>query len=153
VDPLSPTELASVLSPIADRLRAATAASRTTVRVTDSSGEPALAAESLADGVGSMRDGPQPAVSAAPTYTELERTRTIIVQDDCRTEGPRPPAALIEHYRVYAQMLAPVFAGDAMIATISVHQQDSPRPWTPAEVAALRQAQLEVLAALASGQS
>jgi GAF domain-containing protein len=136
------------LQQIADRLRAATAASRTTVRVVDESGQPMLVAESLGDGVMSMRDGPQPAVTAAPTYTELERTRAILVQNDCRTEGPRPPASLIEHYRVYAQMLAPVFFGDNMIATISVHQQDSPRIWTKDEISALETAAAHVSAAL-----
>ena len=105
-------------------------------------------AESVAECVPSMHDGPQPAIVAAPTYTELERTRTILVQDDCRTQGPRPPASLIEHYRVYAQMLAPVFDGEDMIATISVHQQDRPRHWTEAEVAALRTATAELETAL-----
>lgn len=132
------------LHSIVDRLRVATSASRTTIRIVDDSGEPALVAESLAEGVLTMHDGPQPVIVAAPTYTELERTRTILVQDDCRTQGPRPPASLIEHYRVYAQMLAPVFVADRMIATISVHQQDAPRHWTEAEVAALRMAITEV---------
>ncbi len=133
-----------MLLAIADRLRTATAASRTTIRVVDESGQPALIAESLADGVPSMHHGPQPAIVAAPTYTELERTRAILVQHDCRTDGPRPPASLIDHYRVYAQMLAPVFDGSEMVATISVHQQDTARHWTDADVAALRTATAEV---------
>jgi GAF domain-containing protein len=136
------------LQPIADRLRTATSASRTTVRVVDATGAPALIAESLAGGVRSMRDGPQPAVTAAPTYVELERTRAILVQDDCRTEGPQPPASLIEDYRVYAQMLAPVFQDGHMIATISVHQQDATRHWSDTEIAALHRAAADVAAAL-----
>jgi GAF domain-containing protein len=140
---MSATERASVLQRIADQLRVATSASRTTVRVVDATGAPALIAESLAAGVISMRDGPQPAITAAPTYVELERTRAILVQDDCRVDGPRPPASLIDDYRVYAQMLAPVFAGDVMIATISVHHEGSSRHWTAAEVDALAGAQAE----------
>jgi GAF domain-containing protein len=140
------------LQSIADHLRVATSASRTTIRVADASGHPALASESLADNVASMHDGPQPAIRAAPTYTELERTRTILVQNDCRTQGPRPPASLIDHYRVYAQMLAPVFDGDQMIATISVHQQDTARCWTEADKAALRAAVLEVSMVLTGRQ-
>ena len=139
------------LQSIADRLRIATAASRTTIRVADADGNPALRAESLAEGVASMHDGPQPAIRAAPTYTELEATRTILVQHDCRIQGPRPPASLIERYRVYAQMLAPVFDGDDMIATISVHQQDTPRRWTEAEISALRAATVEVTTLLVGG--
>jgi GAF domain-containing protein len=136
------------LQSIADRLRLATSASRTTIRAVDASGQPALVAESLAEHVPSMRDGPKPAIVEAPTYIELTRTRAILVQHDCRTEGPRPPASLIDHYRVYAQMLAPVFDGDDMIATISVHQQDVPRHWTEAEAAALRTAADEVTTVL-----
>jgi GAF domain-containing protein len=139
-----------MLQSIADRLRSATAASRTTIRVVDASGQPALVAESLAEQVPSMHDGPQPAIVAAPTYIELERTRGILVQHDCRTEGPRPPTSLIDHYRVYAQMLAPVFAGDDLIATISVHQQDAARHWTETEIAALRSATTEVETTLGS---
>jgi GAF domain-containing protein len=133
-----------MLQSIADRLRTATASSRTTIRVVDESGQPALVAESLAQDVPSMHDGPPPAIVAAPTYIELERTRAILVQNDCRIQGPRPPASLIDHYRVYAQMLAPVFDGNDMIATISVHQQDTARDWTQIEIAALRTATAEV---------
>jgi GAF domain-containing protein len=138
------------LQAVADRLRARTGASRTTVRVTDAAGQPVLVAESLAAGVQSMHDGPAPEITAAPTYVELERTRAILVQPDCRVDGPRPPASLIEHYRVYAQMLAPVLAGEAMIGTISVHQQDRTREWNEADIAALASAQSEVTTILAT---
>jgi GAF domain-containing protein len=130
-------DILAELQEIADVLRAATGASRTTVRGRIGADPVALLAESLADGVESMRGGPQPGIVAAPTYVELVRTRALLVQNDCRTDGPRPPQSLIEHYRVYAQMLAPVFDDDEMIATISVHQQDAERSWTPVEIAAL----------------
>ena len=135
---------AAALQQIADLLREQTTASRTTVRVADANGQPRLVAESLGAEVPSMHDGPQPAITAAPTYTELERTRELLVQNDCRVDGPRPPASLIEHYRVYAQLLAPVFDGEPMIATISVHQQGEARAWSAADIAALRAAQAAV---------
>lgn len=137
------------LQRLADRLRERTGASRTTVRGPAGADPVALLAESLGPGVESMRDGQQPAVIvAAPTYVELARTRTILVQDDCRSDGPRPPRSLIERYRVYAQMLAPVLRDGAMIATISVHQQDTARHWTQDDVAALEQAAAEATALL-----
>jgi GAF domain-containing protein len=137
------------LQAIADELRLVTAASRATVRGRRKENPVALLAESLADDVPSMSDGPEPAtVVAAPTYVELARTRALVIQNDCRVEGPRPPASLIETYRVFAQMLAPICQGEEMVGTISVHQQDRPRVWSAADVASLEHAQRAVTAVL-----
>ena len=81
----------------------------------------------------------------------LSQTRAILVQDDCRASGPRPPASLIERYRVYAQMLAPVLSDGEMIGTISVHQQDTTRHWTAADVATLEEATAAITALLTRG--
>jgi maleate isomerase len=133
------------LQRVADDLRARTAASRTTVRGRRGDDPVALLAESRASGVASMRDGPRgPGIVAAPTYVELERTRTILVQADTRTDPIRPPASLLDTFRVYAQMLAPVLDDDGMVGTISVHQQDATRVWTPQDVEALAAAQRAV---------
>ncbi|HEY3878747.1 MAG TPA: GAF domain-containing protein [Trebonia sp.] len=134
---------------VVDRLLAETGASRTTVRG-QSGGDPvALLAESLAPGVESMADGQQPAaITAAPTYLVLSAAKTVLVQDDCVHEGPEPPESLTGRYRVRAQMLAPVLDGGEMIGTVSVHQQDTTRHWTPADIAALERAQAEVTAIL-----
>jgi GAF domain-containing protein len=138
---------------IVDRLRAETGASRTTVRGPAGGDPVALLAESLADGVESMADGQQPrAIVAAPTYVVLSETKAILVQDDCVNEGPEPPRSLTERYRVRAQMLAPVLADGEMIGTISVHQQDTARHWTAADIAALERAQAEVTAILREGR-
>ena len=126
------------------QLLAATGASRTTVRVVAPDGSISLVGEALAPGVQSMRDGPQPAITTAPTYIELERGREPILQSDTRTQPPAPPASLVEHYRVWAQMLAPVVVDDVMVATISVHQQEATRSWSEADRAALLLAQRQV---------
>lgn len=140
------------LQGLMEKLRERTGASRTTVRGRAGDDPVALLAESRAPGVESMADGQQPAaITAAPTYVELSATRTILVQDDCREQGPRPPRSLIERYRVYAQMLAPVLSGERMIGTISVHQQDQPRHWTEADIAALEEATVAVTAVLTNG--
>jgi GAF domain-containing protein len=138
---------------LTDRLRAETCASRTTVRGRAGDDPVALLAESLAPGVESMADGQQPrAIVAAPTYVVLSETKAVLVQDDCVNEGPEPPRSLIERYRVRAQMLAPVLDGGEMIGTISVHQQDTTRHWTPADVAALERAQAAVTAIFTGGR-
>jgi GAF domain-containing protein len=136
---------------LVDRLRAETGASRTTVRGPAGGDPVALLAESLAPGVESMADGQQPAaITAAPTYVVLSETKAILVQGDCVNEGPEPPRSLIEQYRVRAQMLAPVLRDGKMIGTISVHQQDTTRHWTEADIAALKRAQDDVTAVLAA---
>jgi GAF domain-containing protein len=140
------------LQTVVEQLREETRASRTTIRVADATGHPVLVAESLADGVASMHVDAPPggAIAAAPTYLELRRTGELLVQDDCLTDPIRPPASLIEQFRVYAQMLAPVIVGDVMIATISVHQQDAARLWAAEEIAALTRARERITALLAA---
>lgn len=115
----------------------ATSSSRTTIRLVERDGSVRLVAEARAPGVVSMVDGPQPSVVAAPTYQVLIRDRVPIYQSDTRTEPPAPPASLVEHYRVWAQMLAPVEVAGDVVATISVHQQDQTRVWSRADRAAL----------------
>ena len=137
------------LQRLADQLREQTGASRTTVRGRAGDDPVALLAESLAPGVESMADGQQPrAITAAPTYTVLRETRTILVQDDCVNEGPEPPRSMIERYRVRAQLVAPVLDGGELVGTISVHQQDSTRHWAADEIAALERVQAAVTAIL-----
>jgi GAF domain-containing protein len=142
----------SQLQDIADRLRAATGASRTTVRGQVGDDPVALLAESLAPGVESMADGQEPAkITAAPTYTALGQTRALLIQDDCVNAGPQPPRSLVERYRVRAQMLAPVLRGRDLIGTVSVHQQDVTRHWSRADITALKAAQGEVTTILMAG--
>jgi GAF domain-containing protein len=140
------TEQIPALQEVCAALLAATGSSRTTVRLVDPDGSIRLVAESRAQGVPSMVDGPQPAITAAPTYVELERHRRLIVQGDTRCEPPAPPRSLIDHYRVWAQMLAPVVVGDEMVGTISVHQQEATRVWSAADRSALIAAQRSVTA-------
>lgn len=149
------TDLGTRLRLRTDQLLERTGASRTTVRARSGDDPVALLAESLAPGVPTMHGIPaEPAaIVAAPTYLVLAETKSILVQDDCRTQGPRPPESLTGHFRVRAQMLAPVLAGGEMIGTISVHQQDTPRHWTPADIAALEEVTAEVAALLTAGQS
>ena len=129
---------------ILEDLLKSTAASRTTVRL-DMPGQnlhlDAVAAEALAPGVRSMKDDTSiNNLRKASTYEFVEEERRILVQNDCLTADPAPPAALIDFYGVKAQMLGPIVLDDSVIGIISVHYTPGPREWTHKDVAALRDA-------------
>ena len=69
----------------------------------------------------------------APTHVLIIARKEILVQPNCETAEPRPPAALIEVYGVRAQMLAPVMGEDAVIGWVSVHETRGQRNWTAHE--------------------
>lgn len=143
--PERPTWAEPELQTVCESLLAQTGASRATVRlVGPADSGVTLVAEALSAGVASMRDGPQPGIIEAPTYVHLQRTRQLLVQNDLRTDPVGPPPSLIDHYRVWAQMLAPVLYGGRMVATISVHQQQATRDWSVSDRAALEGAQAKV---------
>jgi GAF domain-containing protein len=129
---------------IVESLLAETNASRVTVRVAGPDGSPDLAAEALAPGVVSMTTHPIEGVVEAPTYRYLADRLSLLVQEDCRLDSIAPPSSLTEVFHVYAQMLAPVVIDGAMVATISVHQQDNSRTWTQEDISALERAQAQV---------
>lgn len=142
-------EVVDVCTGLTERLRQATQSSRTTVRLVDADGDLVLAAESLAPGVPSMATGPAVDPRLHETYVHLERTHELLIQEDCRVADVRPPPSLIEHYRVLAQMLAPVVLGEELRGTISVHLMDQTRTWSPESVAALDDARHQLEAVLA----
>jgi maleate isomerase len=129
------------LQSIADELRLATGASRTTIRGPMPGEETtiALLAESLADGIESMHGGPQAGIVEAETYTYLRETLEILVQPDC-ARGPKPPETLTDGYGIRAQLLGPLVVGATVIGTVSVHQKDSTRNWTSSDIEALKTA-------------
>lgn len=144
-------DLAVLCREVTDRLLDATASSRTTVRLVDREDDLVLMAESLAPGVPSMATGPAVDPRLHETYVYLERNRELLIQADCRTAAIRPPRSLVEHYRVLAQMLAPVVVDGDFRGTISVHLMDRTRRWTREDVDALSDARRELENALARG--
>jgi len=129
---------------ILEGLLESTAASRTTVRLDMPSKNlhlDTVAAEALASGVRSLEEDTSiNNLSKVPTYEFVERERRILVQNDCLTADPAPPAALIDLYGVKAQMLGPIMLDDRVIGIISVHYTLGPRKWTEKDVAALQNA-------------
>jgi maleate isomerase len=84
------------------------------------------------------------------TVRWLEQRRVPLIQP-AFTRPPFPPAALLEVYRVRAQMLAPVETAGALTGWVSVHSLTE-RGWTAADVAALQQAARDVTGLLSSAQ-
>jgi GAF domain-containing protein len=107
-----------------------TEASRTTLRVVGVDGSAYLLAERRADAdVPSMGSGVQVDPRVFPTYTYLEESRSVLVQNDTRVAAVSPPPDLVQVHRVFAQMLAPVVVAGHFVGTISVHVMNSPREW------------------------
>lgn len=154
---MQPTaEVAARFEEIVAALRDAVGASRVTLRldwaehgfdVQD------VAAEARAPGVSSLRGQTSINQRRSPTVLWMGRERRVLVQDDLRDATPPAPAALTEVYGTTAQMLAPIFENDVLIAWVSVHENGGPRAWTAAEVAALEQAAARVQRELEGGDS
>jgi GAF domain-containing protein len=72
------------------------------------------------------------------TVRYLFRTHDVLIQDDCSTAEPAPPAALIGAYGVKAQMLAPILRENRVLGWVSVHDCVRSRPWRESDVRALR---------------
>jgi len=130
------------LGEVLARLREATGAMRTTLRVD----VPELAfhadlpaAEALAPGTRSLLAEGSIDQRAAPTVRWLERERRTLVQPDFDAE-PRPPQALIDAYGVQAQMLGPIVSDGRLAGWISVHSATRRNRWREDEIAALEAA-------------
>ena len=85
------------------------------------------------------------------TYRYLERHRGMLVQGDCRSAVPRPPALLTEEYGVLAQILAPVIVSGCVVGAVSVHQAGMTRDWSEADIGEVRRAVARLEAAIGSG--
>jgi maleate isomerase len=146
--------LSAVQETLADLLEA-TRASRVTLRID----RPELgwhvdepAAEALAPGVKSIRGTPGLDQRSLPTVRHIDRTRRILVQEDCDGADPAPPAALIEIYGVRAQMLAPLVEHGELNGWVSVHDTAGARDWQGSDVDALSKAAQALASALRETQ-
>lgn len=135
------------LSEIAQRLLAATGASRTTVRL-EGDGSFPIVAEAVAPGIPTLSGTSVPGMTAAGTFLHLARERTILVQPDLDNADPAPPPALIAAYGAKAQMLAPILDGERLIGILSVHESSGPRDWRADDVQALEAAAADVTRAV-----
>jgi|ERR1051325_4255788 len=139
------------LDAILDELRAATEASRTTLRLDDATHGfhiDDVAAEALAPGQNSLRGVTSINQRAAATAQWVEKNRRLLVQDDLSVGEPRPPEALVRLYGVRAQMLAPVEREGRLDGWISVHEARNARHWSAQDQAAVLRAAEQVLRAI-----
>lgn len=131
------------LEELLEELRRSTTSSRVTARLDDSDhgwSVNDVTAEALAPGVASLKGMTSINQRAAETAQWIEATREPLVQDDVSIASPKPPAALLELYRVRAQMLAPIVVGDDMAGWLSVHDCAGPHRWSADERAFIRAA-------------
>jgi GAF domain-containing protein len=78
----------------------------------------------------------------------IEVSRQPLLQEDVFADPAlAPPAALVREFGTRAQMVAPLIgADDYMFGWLSAHFAEGPRPFTPADIAALDEARRAVLA-------
>jgi hypothetical protein len=87
---------------------------------------------------GEVPSAARPRSTSAPRAPSgSSSVRRVLVQDDLRGVEPAPPPELVELYGTTAQMLGPLVRDGALVGWMSVHYNDGPRRWTPADVAAL----------------
>lgn len=97
--------------------------------------------EALAAGVRSLRNERTVDLRTQPVVRELAQGRQV-VQADCRAAFDEPAfhTMLAAYGGLAAQIVTPVFAGEGLIAIVSVHQLGAPRTWVADEIDACRQA-------------
>jgi maleate isomerase len=130
-------------------VRERTSAARVTLRLDVAGANFPVIAEALDDGAASIRSDNSLDQRGAATAQRVMRTRQVLVQNDCLKAENSPPAALLEAYRVRAQVLAPVLIEGAVAGWVSVHSMVE-RAWSDHDVAAASRAADAAAAALQS---
>lgn len=146
----TPPAIAAALAAILDRLMTETQALRCTVRID----HPALGlsvntpcAEILAPGAASMLQNSAIDHRRARSVRWIEKTRRTLMQEDVFADPDMaPPPALVREFGTRSQMVAPLIGvDDYMFGWVSAHFAQGPRPFTPADIAAMEDAQRATL--------
>ncbi len=130
---------------LADRLRADTRSSRTTVRVDCERFDLKLetvAVESRAEGVRALEGQSTPKARYSPAVNWLRENRRTFVMEDCLNPwAPEvaPDDYVTDLYGIRSEMVAGVFRDGDVAGLVSVHYTDGPRVWSEAEVAMIEQ--------------
>ncbi len=139
---------------IADRLRADTRASRTTIRFDCNRlglELETVAVESRSEGVRALEGQVTPKARYSPAVNWLRENRRTFVMEDCLNPwAPEvaPDDYVTELYGIRSEMVAAVFRDEDLIGLVSVHYTDGPRTWRNDEVALIERACDEVRAFL-----
>jgi GAF domain-containing protein len=139
------------LEPILTRLMTATGALRCTVRIDHPASGLSVntpCAEVLARGAASMLYNAAIDHRRARSVRSIEASRQPLLQEDVFADPAlAPPPALVREFGTRAQMVAPLIGtDDYMFGWLSAHFAEGPRPFTPADIAALDEARRAVLA-------
>jgi GAF domain-containing protein len=126
----------AAIQAILDRLRDLLRADRCTLRQDVLRGYAfAVSHESRENGVRSLRGDFTIVQTGQPVIEQLLAERRQVVQDDSRSASDDPAfQAMLEHYGgMGAQIVTPLFAGDDLVAVVSVHYLHGPRAWATDE--------------------
>lgn len=139
---------------VAERLRAGTGASRTTVRVDCALlglDMETVAVESRDASARALEGQRTPAVREGAAVRWLAKHRRTFVMEDCLDPWDpevAPEDYVIERYGIRSEMVAGVFRGAEMVGVVSVHYTRGARSWSDEEVGRIESACAEVLAIL-----
>ena len=128
------------LQKIMENLRIETKAGRTTIRLDHKElgfSVASPAAESLADGVHSIKAQTElDQWNCAAVKWLIKNKRTFIMDDCLNPWDPEvaPEAAVIETYGILSEMLTSVVKNGEMIGWVSVHYTKGSRQWTEEEI-------------------
>jgi GAF domain-containing protein len=120
---------------VVDELRAATGASRCTLRRDVPDDFFPVTHEALAPGVPSIRDERTTDLRKAPVVRQMLETGRQVVQDDCASafDDPAFQRMLGAYGGLGAQIVSPVFLDGRLAAIVSLHQLGGPRRWSDGE--------------------
>ena len=94
-----------------------------------------VVAEALAPGIRSVASGPEPDFSQAATFLFVTQQLRPLVQDEVLGHPLSPPADIVGHYGVTAQLLVPVVRGSRFVGVVGIHMGEGARTWTDEELA------------------
>jgi GAF domain-containing protein len=137
---------------VVDELRAATGASRCTLRRDVPGDFFPVTHEALGTGVSSIRDERTTDLRKAPVVRQMLETGRQVVQDDCASalDDPAFQRMLGAYGGLAAQIVTPVFLDGRLAAIVSLHQLGAPRRWSDGERALAAAAGERVRALLAA---
>ena len=134
------------LQEIMDNLRKETKAGRTTIRLDHQDlgfSVASPAAESLSDGVHSIKSQTQLDQWSCAAVKWLKKNKRTFVMDDCLNPWDpevAPEAPVIEIYGILSEMLTSVFKDGEMVGWVSVHFTEGARKWTEEEIKIIERA-------------
>jgi GAF domain-containing protein len=129
------------LQAITDELLERTRSSRVTLRQASPKESFPITQESVAPGVRPIKGDRSIDLGNQPVVKILQDERRVVIQEDSRRAISDPEFhKMLDLYQVAAQIVAPVYLGNRLVAMLSVHHAEGPRTWTADEISMVWQA-------------